>query len=629
MSETSLLISSPVTPNDAPIQERDKSYHITLSWKDIYFNINKNQVLSNVSAFASPGDVLAVMGPSGAGKTTLLDILALRKTKGKTEGSVKLNGENISHNKVFFNRNVGYVMQEDALFGSLTVRETLMYSALMRLPLSVSYKKKKQLVSALLKELGLWKVRDNLVGDQLTRGISGGEKKRLSIGVELITDPSLLFLDEPTTGLDGQNALSVVKSLHRIANTRQKTIVMTIHQPRANIFSRFTKLLLLSPTGQVAYFGPCSQAMSYFESVGYSPRDQFMNPADFMLDIISGEFNHNEDEDYHYEEDAEQDAARENEKSKMIEYFTLEYNQSAIKKEMMEEVDLVHESKQHSKSDLTPVSWKTRLSSLFHSAYVTPMLWQMLVLIHRGFLASIRNKTVTLIPIGSSLVTALVVGAIYFQLPVTADAIRGRIASLFFVINYASFSSLNALGRLITERVIFNREHASNTYRTSAYWISGILVEFTFVLIKSILWGTALYFMIGYQMQADKFLSYLLIIATVAGISTAICELVSAVFNSFSAGNAVLAVVMALQMLFMGFLVKLDNIPKAFRWLNYISFFKYGFQCLMDWHLNVIPPLPPPPYLVPLTVSLGKPYSRSTMFLMNLSGFLSFGYASC
>jgi ABC-type multidrug transport system ATPase subunit len=192
---------------------------------------------------------MAVMGPSGAGKSTLLDILARKHKRGVTSGHVLVNGKMPDRKQ--FKRMTGYVDQDDTLLGVLTVRETLMFAAMLRLPRTMPLRYKQRRVQDVMKELGIDGIADHVIGiPGQQRGISGGEKRRVSIGKALVTSPQLLFLDEPTSGLDAYNASMVMSCLKRLCRQGNRTIVVTIHQPRSNIFKLFDSLLLLA-TGKL------------------------------------------------------------------------------------------------------------------------------------------------------------------------------------------------------------------------------------------------------------------------------------------------------------------------------------------------------------------------------------------
>lgn len=193
-------------------------------------SLGGKEVLSGISGYVEPGQMLAVMGPSGAGKSSLLDILARKHKRGVTSGRIMINGSVPS--KPQFKQMSGFVDQDDTLMGTLTVRETLMYAAMLRLPRNMPTYMKQRRVEEVICELGLEAIADSVIGSPGQRGISGGEKRRVSIGKELVTSPSLLFLDEPTSGLDAYNAGMVMECLRKLTKHGRRTVIVTIHQVR-------------------------------------------------------------------------------------------------------------------------------------------------------------------------------------------------------------------------------------------------------------------------------------------------------------------------------------------------------------------------------------------------------------
>ncbi|KAI5988629.1 hypothetical protein EDD15DRAFT_2288934 [Pisolithus albus] len=226
----------------------------TLHFSSISYTIPNGQViLKDVRGVARPGSLTAIMGASGSGKSSLLDILAHRSKKGTVSGMVLLNGRPVSPGEM--SRVSGYVDQEDTLMGTLTVFETVLYSALLRLPRSMSEAEKIARVMGTLQELGIAGIAGKRIGGSGKRSISGGEKRRVSIACELVTSPSILFLDEPTSGLDAYNAQSVIEALTNLARTYNRTVVLTIHQPRSGIVALFDELILLA-RGRCVWSGP-------------------------------------------------------------------------------------------------------------------------------------------------------------------------------------------------------------------------------------------------------------------------------------------------------------------------------------------------------------------------------------
>jgi ABC-type multidrug transport system ATPase subunit len=255
----------------------------SLSFKNIGYTLPNitHPLLVNASGYVNSGQVLAIMGPSGAGKTTLLDILANRTKIGQVTGNVYVNGRNCS--KEEYVQLIGYVDQEDTMIPTLTVYETILYSALLRLPRSMSNAAKEYRVMEVMQELGIDGIKDSRIGQSGDRSISGGERRRVAIACELVTSPSILFLDEPTSGLDAYNAFNVVESLVTLARNYNRTVIFTIHQPRSNIVTLFDRLILLAK-GRIIYSGSQDQAQNYFGTIGYNCPVGF-NIADYLIDL--------------------------------------------------------------------------------------------------------------------------------------------------------------------------------------------------------------------------------------------------------------------------------------------------------------------------------------------------------
>lgn len=255
----------------------------SLAFKDVTYTLKGKQIIYDIQGAVQPGELMAIMGASGAGKTTFLDILARKNKRGNVRGEFYINGEKLNNED--FKKMTGFVDQDDTLLPTLTVHETIVDSAMLRLPKDMSMSVKLQRVEDVEKQLGIHHIRHQIIGSEegSGRGISGGEKRRVGIACELVTSPSILFLDEPTSGLDAFNAFNVVECLANLVKNYNRTVIMTIHQPRSNIVALFDQLVLLAK-GRTVYSGPFSTCQSYFDSIGFSCPPGF-NIADYLVDL--------------------------------------------------------------------------------------------------------------------------------------------------------------------------------------------------------------------------------------------------------------------------------------------------------------------------------------------------------
>ncbi|XVF69601.1 hypothetical protein PTKIN_Ptkin11bG0094200 [Pterospermum kingtungense] len=271
----------------------DEVRGVYLIWQDLtvvlpnFGNKPTKRLLQGLSGYAEPGRIMAIMGPSGSGKSTLLDSLAGRLARNVVmTGNILLNGKKkrLDYGGVKFQ---AYVTQEDVMLGTLTVRETVTYSAHLRLPNNLNKEEVKDIVEGTIMEMGLQDCADTVIGNWHLRGISGGEKKRLSIALEILTMPKILFLDEPTSGLDSASAFFVVQALRNSARDG-RTVISSIHQPSSEVFMLFDDLFLLSG-GETVYFGEAKMAVEFFAEAGV-PCPSRRNPSDHFLRCINSDF---------------------------------------------------------------------------------------------------------------------------------------------------------------------------------------------------------------------------------------------------------------------------------------------------------------------------------------------------
>ncbi|KAG0480355.1 hypothetical protein HPP92_011213 [Vanilla planifolia] len=267
-----------------------ESVGVVLSWEDLWVYTNGEKkdevpILAGITGFALPSQVLAIMGPSGCGKSTLLDVLAGRLASNlRRTGQVFLDGRK----RAMAYGTSAYVTQEDVLMTTLTVREAVQYAAELQLPSSMDRAAKMQRAEETLQEMGLTGVAGVRIGGRVTKGISGGQKRRVSICMEIITRPKLLFLDEPTSGLDSAAAFHVMSRIWRMAESERMTVVAAVHQPTAEVFDVFSSVCLLA-YGRTVFFGPPAHAAEFFASNGF-PCPSLKNPSDHYLRTINKDF---------------------------------------------------------------------------------------------------------------------------------------------------------------------------------------------------------------------------------------------------------------------------------------------------------------------------------------------------
>uniref|UniRef100_A0A8C7KTV8 ATP binding cassette subfamily G member 2 (JR blood group) n=1 Tax=Oncorhynchus kisutch TaxID=8019 RepID=A0A8C7KTV8_ONCKI len=506
----------------------------------------------------------AILGPTGSGKSSFLDVLAARKDPSGLSGEVLIDGAPQPPN---FKCLSGYVVQDDVVMGTLTVRENLRFSAALRLPRSVPQKEKDARVNDLITELGLTKVADAKVGTQMIRGISGGERKRTNIGMELIIDPSVLFLDEPTTGLDASTANSVLLLLKRYLMANQgRTIIMSIHQPRYSIYRLFDSLTLLV-SGKQVYHGPAQNALDYFSDIGYAC-EAHNNPADFFLDVINGDstataMNKIQGEDIDFEELS---GSRQTIEERLVD----EYRNCSYFRDTQVELERITQGKQYTTKP-------TSRTITYNSSFFTQLHW----VLGRTFRNLALNPQTSVAQLGVTIFLALIVGAIFFGVKDNQSGIQNRIGALFFITTNQCFSTLSAAELFITERKLFVHEYISGYYRVSVYFLSKILSDIiTLRTIPAILFSCVVYFMIGFKTTPAAFFIFMFTVTLVAYTATAMTMAISADQSVVAMANIFMTISFVFMMIFSGLLVNLPSIMNWLAWLKYLSIPRYGLTAL-------------------------------------------------
>ncbi|XP_043086162.1 broad substrate specificity ATP-binding cassette transporter ABCG2-like [Puntigrus tetrazona] len=514
----------------------------------------------NLSSGVMKPGLNAILGPTGGGKSSFLDVLAARKDPAGLSGEVLIDGAPQPPN---FKCLSGYVVQDDVVMGTLTVRENLRFSAALRLPKSISQQEKDDRVQKLLNDLGLSKVADSRVGTELIRGVSGGERKRTSIGMELIFDPPVLFLDEPTTGLDASTANSVLMLLKRIANSG-RTIILSIHQPRYSIYRLFDSLTLLVG-GRLVYHGSAQDALDYFSQIGYTC-EPHNNPADFFLDIINGESTAVALNKLYANEELDEEQ--------------LISSLKGIEDRLVEQYKKSISCKQ-TKSELERIVQGQDYSSLPKSrtiTYSTSFCHQFNWVLKRTFRNLILNPQTSFVQIGVMIFLALIVGVIFFGVKENTSGIQNRMGALFFIITNQCFSAMSSAELFITERKQFVHEYISGYYRVSVYFLCKLLSDIlTLRTIPAIIISCVAYWMIGLKATAQAFFIFLFSVILVSYTATSMTLAISADQTVVAIASIVINTILVFMMIFSGLLVNLPSVAVWLNWLKYLSIPRYGF----------------------------------------------------
>ncbi|XP_076840638.1 broad substrate specificity ATP-binding cassette transporter ABCG2 [Brachyhypopomus gauderio] len=524
--------------------------------------VTHKDILIDLNGIMKPG-LNAILGATGSGKSSFLDVLAARKDPTGLSGEVLIDGAPQPPN---FKCLSGYVVQDDVVMGTLTVRENLRFSAALRLPMSISQKEKEQKVERVIQELGLTKVADSRVGTQLIRGISGGERKRTNIGMELIIDPSVLFLDEPTTGLDANTANSVLSLLKRMSS-HGRTIILSIHQPRFSIFRLFDNLTLLTG-GRLVYHGPAQSALDYFNDIGFTC-EPHNNPADFFLDVINGDSTAYSDSKP--QDSEELDGVQDGTLHHGIQQRLVEaYKTSTLHRETKEELEKITQGRHcNGQPKIRTVTYNTSFTHQFK--------W----VLKRTFRNLMLNPQTSVAQIAVTVFLALIVGAIFFGVSNTSSGIQNRMGSLFFITTNQCFSSLSSAELFITERKLFLHEYVSGYYRVSVYFLSKILSDIlTLRTVPAIFFSCVAYWMIGYKPDAGAFFTFMLSVAMTAYTATAMTMAISADQSVVAVANIFMTISFVFMMIFSGLLVNLPSIADWLNWFKYFSIPRYGLTAL-------------------------------------------------
>jgi len=553
----------------------DITYEVVtrLDEKPVCGKTGTKTILNGVSGVL-PHGLNAIMGPTGSGKTSLLDVLAKRKDpKGLKKGAVLVDDQLMEDD---FRLMSGYVVQDDVVMGTLSVKENLAFSANLRLSTKqLTNEERAKKVDHVIEQLGLQACANTLVGNEFVRGVSGGERKRVNIGMEMILDPPVLFLDEPTTGLDANTANSIVLLLYKLA-MGGRNIIMSIHQPRYSIFALFDRLVLLSK-GNVVYLGGAKESVHYFKGIGYQC-PEYHNPADFFLDVVGGDVKTAQliekvtakEAETNYEEITE--AIADDEKTDNFQLLLSSFETSDLHKREKAKVDEIWgrasgniEAKKYKKVE----------------TYANPFSTQLQILLKRTALNLLRNPMTSVVQIFVMVIFGLLIGLIYFQSDYSLAGLQNRAGCFFFLATSQVMSNLSALEVFIRNRQFYRHESASGYYRASVYFFAQVLADLIpNRIIPNFMFSCIIYFMIGFKQDAGNFFFFVLTLFSTAISASSIAFLVSASVELFAVANVLVSLPYIFMMLFSGFLANIESILPWLAWIKYFSILRYGINAL-------------------------------------------------
>ncbi|CAO2832948.1 unnamed protein product [Amaranthus hypochondriacus] len=528
----------------------------------------KIEILKSVSFTAQSSQILAIVGPSGTGKSTLLRLISGRvKEKAYNPNTISLNNQPItSPNQL--RHLFGYVAQDDYLLPLLTVKETLMFRAKFCLR-KLTLKEQKIRVENLLQELGLVQVENTFVGDEEHRGISGGERKRVSIGVELIHNPQVLLLDEPTSGLDSSSALQVIEILSSmIMKSNDKIIIFSIHQPSYRMFKHINNFLILS-NGLVVHNGSLKSLEERISQLGYQiPLN--LNVLEFSMEIIS---------------------KLQDQKSSILEV----QSNTPIKSPASASSYSVYSAHKSCDQGLvstpiesSPTIWDKDKNFNFYPSTnegikedFSNWVIEIMILCSRFWKTIYRTKQLFLARTMQALVGGLGLGSVYVKLGKDESSVGERLGLFAFSLSFLLSSTVEALPIYLQERRVIMKESSRKAYKMSSYMIANTLVFLPFLLIIALLFSIPIYWIVGLNPSIQAFSIFVFIVWLIISMASSLVMFLSSISSDFIAGNSLICTVLGAFFLFSGYFIPKESIPKYWIFMYYLSLYRYPLDALL------------------------------------------------
>ncbi|KAH7434945.1 hypothetical protein KP509_06G041600 [Ceratopteris richardii] len=577
-----------------------------LTWKDLTVCVSNAQgethvVLDGISGYAEPGQMMAVMGPSGSGKSTLLDALAGRLAKDAVmSGEVLLNGrkKQLSYGAVAF------VTQEDTLLGTLTVRETIRYSAYLRLPDKMPKEEKETIAESTILEMGLQDCADTPIGNWHLRGLSGGEKRRVSIALEILMRPRLLFLDEPTSGLDSASAFFVMQTLRSLSRDG-RTVLFTIHQPSSEVFSIFDNLFLLS-NGQTIYFGPAPRAHEFFAQAGF-PCPPRRNPSDHFLRCVNSDF------------DTVKQTLKTAFKQRNFQGTLEDPSENYSTYEVVDMLINAYNTSEHAMLTMAKIYEISQINStILDSNGSEASFWmQAKTLTQRSFVNMSRDIGYYWLRLIVYFLVSIGVGTMFYKVGTSYHSILARGACTSYISGFVTFMSIGGFPSFIEDMKVFQRERLNGHYGVMAFVVANTLSSLPFLCAIATVTATITYVMAGLHPGFDHYIYFLVGLFGSVTVVESLMMAVASVVPNYLMGIISGAGIMGVFMLVAGFFRLRDDLPK-FLWrypMFYLSFNHWSLQGqykndLLGLEFDNISPLLPP---------ITGEYILSVNFQMDLS----------
>ncbi|XP_074280642.1 ABC transporter G family member 11 [Silene latifolia] len=543
-----------------------------LTWKDLTVMVTLNNgdtqtVLQGLTGYAEPGSFTALMGPSGSGKSTLLDALSSRLAANAfMSGIILLNGRKT---KLTFGT-AAYVTQDDNLIGTLTVRETISYSARLRLPDKMPRSEKQALVESTIVEMGLQDCADTVVGNWHLRGISGGEKRRVSIALEILMRPRLLFLDEPTSGLDSASAFFVTQTLRGLSRDG-RTVIASIHQPSSEVFELFDRLYLLSG-GNTVYFGQASESYEFFAQAGF-PCPSLRNPSDHFLRCINSDF----------------DKVKATLKGSMKLRFAASDDplDKITTAEATRTLVTYYSTSQYAYSARQRVDDISRVKGTVLDAggSQASFLMQAFTLTKRSFINMSRDFGYYWLRLVIYIVVTLCIGSIYLNVGTSYNSILARGSCASFVFGFLTFMSIGGFPSFVEDMKVFQRERLNGHYGVTSFVISNTISAMPFLILITVLSGTLCYFMVGLHPGFEHYVFFVLCLYASVTVVESLMMAIASIVPNFLMGIITGAGIQGIFMLVSGYFRLPHDIPKPV-WRYPMSYISFHFWALQGQYQN-------------------------------------------